>query len=97
MKRKHVPAGFEDKPCLEYQRINGKKTGYRCTKAAGHRKSEKEPFGDIHAAIGVGTVFSDNRIDIAGMNDKNASDYMATLIDKGNAVVAAWSDKKRAA
>ena len=97
MKNKHVPAGFADKPCLDHQKVDGKKTGLRCTKIEGHKKSEKDPLGAIHAAIGVGTTFSDQRIDIAGMSEKNAVDYMSRLNDTGNKVQAAWSDKRKAA
>ena len=97
MKNKHVPAGFSDKPCLDHQKVDGKKTGFRCTKIEGHKKTDKDPFGHVHAAIGVGTVYSDNRIDIAGMSEKNAMDFMSRLPDGGNGVLAAWTDKRKAA
>ena len=84
MKNKHVPAGFGDKPCLAKQiGKNGKPTGFRCTKIEGHK--------DEHASIGVGTLFSDNRIDIAGMSEKKAMEYMVTLKPNAGTLYAAWS------
>lgn len=60
MKGCHIPADKDDEPCravhtskaLRSKADKQGRTGFRCTKILGHRASDKDPKGSIHAAIG---------------------------------------------
>lgn len=94
MKAKHIPAGFAEKPCLRHltsktlqTKANPQgRTGFRCTKAEGHRRTDKDPFGHICAAIGTGTVFASRVLELRNLSPGEASDLMGTLNDKGGFV-----------
>jgi len=61
MKGRHISATAEDKPCRSEHTNKALRTkdnpkgltGFRCSKVEGHRATEKDPKGGIHAAIGL--------------------------------------------